>query len=90
MSLWRRRRISNLEYLIWLNLHAGRRLGDRAAHAFVPWVLDFSAAPTAASMAGGGGVEMRGRRGGALLASLACGLGCKAQCSGWKALERGC
>jgi hypothetical protein len=44
-DLWRRRCITNLEYLLWLNQHAGRRWGDRAAHFIVPWVLDLSCAP---------------------------------------------
>jgi hypothetical protein len=52
VSMWRRRIISNLEYILWLNLFAGRRLGDRGGHAFVPWVIDFTAAVDEQSMAG--------------------------------------
>lgn len=53
MSLWQRRQISNLEYLLWLNLFAGRRLGDRRAHAFVPWVIDFTEELRQEDMEGG-------------------------------------
>jgi hypothetical protein len=53
MAMWRRGALSNLEYVLWLNLFAGRRLGDRRAHAFVPWVIDFTAAPLQEDLAGG-------------------------------------
>lgn len=45
-------RISHLEYLLWLNLFAGRQLGDRRAHAFVPWVIDFTEEPRRDDMEG--------------------------------------
>lgn len=44
--MWQQRSISNLQYLLVVNYYAGRRLGDRAAHAMVPWVIDFSQQPT--------------------------------------------
>jgi hypothetical protein len=44
-DMWRRRAISNYEYLMWLNHHAGRRWGDRSAHFIMPWVLDFTCPP---------------------------------------------
>lgn len=44
-EMWRRRVISNFEYLLWVNAAAGRRWGDRKRHPFVPWVLDFSRRP---------------------------------------------
>jgi hypothetical protein len=43
--MWRRRVISNFEYLLWVNAAAGRQWGDRKRHPFVPWVLDFSRRP---------------------------------------------
>jgi Beige/BEACH domain len=43
--LWRERRLSNWEYLMWLNAAAGRRWGDRARHPLLPWVLDFTCEP---------------------------------------------
>ncbi len=42
---WQRRVLTNLDYLLLLNLAAGRRLGDRTLHPFVPWVTDFSVHP---------------------------------------------
>jgi hypothetical protein len=44
-EMWRRRVISNFEYLLWVNAAAGRRWGDRRRHPLVPWVLDFSRRP---------------------------------------------
>lgn len=44
-EMWRRRVISNFEYLMWVNAAAGRRWGDRKRHPFVPWVLDLSRRP---------------------------------------------
>ncbi|KAG2487022.1 hypothetical protein HYH03_014392 [Edaphochlamys debaryana] len=42
---WQAHALSNLDYLLLLNLLAGRRLGDRTAHPFVPWVTDFGVHP---------------------------------------------
>jgi hypothetical protein len=44
-EMWRRRVISNFEYLMWVNAAAGRRWGDRQRHLYLPWVLDFSRRP---------------------------------------------
>jgi hypothetical protein len=44
-AMWRRRVISNFEYLMWVNAAAGRRWADRKRHPFVPWVLDLSRRP---------------------------------------------
>ncbi|XP_047529568.1 WD repeat-containing protein 81 [Vanessa atalanta] len=40
--LWVRGRISNLDYLLHLNVLAGRSANDPQAHFMVPWVTDFS------------------------------------------------
>ncbi|KAF9420996.1 hypothetical protein HW555_002979, partial [Spodoptera exigua] len=40
--LWVRGRISNLDYLLHLNMLAGRAANDPQAHFMVPWVTDFS------------------------------------------------
>ncbi|XP_075973262.1 WD repeat domain 81 isoform X2 [Anticarsia gemmatalis] len=40
--LWVRGRISNLDYLLHLNMLAGRSSTDPQAHFMVPWVTDFS------------------------------------------------
>lgn len=40
--LWVRGRISNLDYLLHLNMLAGRSNSDPQAHFMVPWVTDFS------------------------------------------------
>lgn len=40
--LWVRGRISNLDYLLHLNVLAGRSAHDPQAHFMVPWVTDFS------------------------------------------------
>ncbi|XP_048482754.1 WD repeat-containing protein 81 [Plutella xylostella] len=40
--LWVRGRISNLDYLLHLNMLAGRSSSDPQAHFIVPWVTDFS------------------------------------------------
>ncbi|XP_022830697.1 WD repeat-containing protein 81 [Spodoptera litura] len=40
--LWVRGRISNLDYLLHLNILAGRATNDPQAHFMVPWVTDFS------------------------------------------------
>jgi hypothetical protein len=42
---WRTWQLSNLDYLLRLNVLAGRRGGDRAFAPMLPWVLDFSAPP---------------------------------------------
>ncbi|RLN53149.1 hypothetical protein BBJ28_00003440 [Nothophytophthora sp. Chile5] len=42
---WRTGDVSNLEYLMALNLAAGRRLEDGGLHPFVPWVTDFTSGP---------------------------------------------
>ncbi|VVD04465.1 unnamed protein product [Leptidea sinapis] len=39
--LWVRGRISNLDYLLQLNILAGRSANDAQAHFMVPWVTDF-------------------------------------------------
>lgn len=39
--LWVRGRISNLDYLLHLNVLAGRSSSDPQAHFMVPWVTDF-------------------------------------------------
>ncbi|GBP75188.1 WD repeat-containing protein 81 [Eumeta japonica] len=40
--LWVKSRISNLDYLLHLNILAGRRAHDPQAHFIVPWVTDFT------------------------------------------------
>ncbi|XP_049868952.1 WD repeat-containing protein 81 [Pectinophora gossypiella] len=40
--LWVKGRISNLDYLLHLNMLAGRSAHDPQAHFMVPWVTDFS------------------------------------------------
>lgn len=40
--LWVRGRISNLDYLLHLNMLAGRSMNDPQAHIMVPWVTDFT------------------------------------------------
>lgn len=40
--LWVRGRISNLDYLLHLNMLAGRCADDPQAHFMVPWVTDFA------------------------------------------------
>ncbi|CAG9584549.1 unnamed protein product [Danaus chrysippus] len=40
--LWVRGRISNLDYLLHLNVLAGRSASDPQAHFMVPWVTDFT------------------------------------------------
>ncbi|CAB3253741.1 unnamed protein product [Arctia plantaginis] len=40
--LWTRGRISNLDYLLHLNMLTGRSNNDPQAHFMVPWVTDFS------------------------------------------------
>ncbi|RLN95826.1 hypothetical protein BBJ28_00000723 [Nothophytophthora sp. Chile5] len=42
---WRTGDVGNLEYLLALNLAAGRRLEDGGLHPFVPWVTDFTSGP---------------------------------------------
>ena len=44
-AAWCSKRMSNLDYLLHLNRLAGRRLGDRTFHPFLPW----SAAPPSPS-----------------------------------------
>lgn len=39
---WRRGYLSNFDYLMVLNYHAGRRLGDPNNHPMFPWVMDFT------------------------------------------------
>ena len=39
---WRSGYLSNFDYLMLLNYHAGRRLGDPNNHPIFPWVMDFS------------------------------------------------
>ncbi|KAJ0177056.1 hypothetical protein K1T71_007065 [Dendrolimus kikuchii] len=40
--LWVRGRISNLDYLLYLNVLAGRSSNDPQAHFMIPWVTDFA------------------------------------------------
>lgn len=40
--LWVRGRISNLDYLLHLNMFAGRQPNDPQCHYLVPWVTDFT------------------------------------------------
>lgn len=40
--LWVKGRISNLDYLLYLNVLAGRSSNDPQAHFMVPWVTDFA------------------------------------------------
>ena len=39
---WRRGELSNFDYLMVLNYHAGRCLGDPNNHPIFPWVMDFT------------------------------------------------
>ena len=38
---WKEGRLSNLDYILFLNRAAGRRLGDPNRHPVVPWCIDF-------------------------------------------------
>lgn len=38
---WRSGELSNFDYIMLLNYHAGRRLGDPNNHPIFPWVTDF-------------------------------------------------
>jgi hypothetical protein len=40
--MWQARAVSNLDYLLALNLLVGRRPGDPSFHPFLPWVLDLT------------------------------------------------
>eukprot|EP00884_Botryococcus_braunii_P002555 jgi/Botrbrau1/122/Bobra.0022s0108.1 len=42
---WQGGSTSNLDYLLYLNQLAGRRLGDPAFHPILPWVLDMTCLP---------------------------------------------
>ncbi|CAI5708561.1 unnamed protein product [Hyaloperonospora brassicae] len=42
---WVTRDVSNFEYLMALNMAAGRRMEDGVFHPFLPWVTDFTAGP---------------------------------------------
>ena len=39
---WQHGELSNFDYLILLNYHAGRRIGDPNNHPIFPWVSDFT------------------------------------------------
>ena len=39
---WRVGTLSNFDYLMILNLHAGRSSGDPNNHPIFPWVMDFT------------------------------------------------
>ena len=42
---WRTWQLSNLDYLLQLNMLAGRQAGNRAFAPMLPWVLDLSTPP---------------------------------------------
>ena len=42
LHLWQSGTISNLEYLLCLNYHVGRKFGEPNNHPVLPWVTDFS------------------------------------------------
>jgi Beige/BEACH domain len=42
---WRTWQLSNLDYLLQLNMLAGRHAGNRAFAPMLPWVLDLSTPP---------------------------------------------
>ena len=44
---WQRGELSNFDYLMELNLLAGRRLGDLTRYPLLPWVLDMTESPEA-------------------------------------------
>ena len=41
VSKWRSGELSNFDYIMLLNYHVGRRLGDPNNHPIFPWVTDF-------------------------------------------------
>ena len=43
-DMWVKKEISNFDYLMALNMFAGRRLGDPNYHPVLPWVTDFTRA----------------------------------------------
>ncbi|XP_048586310.1 WD repeat-containing protein 81 isoform X1 [Nematostella vectensis] len=42
VDMWVRDEITNFDYLMALNYHSGRRLGDPNYHPLFPWVVDFT------------------------------------------------
>ena len=42
LHLWQNGAMSNLDYLLCLNYHVGRKFGEPNNHPVVPWVTDFS------------------------------------------------
>lgn len=42
LHLWQNGVLSNLDYLLCLNYHVGRKFGEPNNHPVVPWVTDFS------------------------------------------------
>lgn len=44
---WQGGELSNFDYLMELNLLAGRRLGDLTRYPLLPWVLDMTRPPEA-------------------------------------------
>lgn len=46
VTAWREGRLSNFDYLMLLNHHAGRVIGDPNNHPIFPWVIDFTSLDT--------------------------------------------
>ena len=52
LHAWRLGAMSNLDYILLLNLACGRERGNLAFYSIIPWVTDFKASPDPASDAG--------------------------------------
>ena len=50
-AAWTQGSLPTFDYLLYLNRLAGRRWGDPVAHPHLPWCLDFTAKPDAATLA---------------------------------------